>query len=486
MDEGRRRAAPPGIVGEQRRRRRAAPLVGRRRAAAPAGRRRGIGSSSTTRVLGLARHPRLVGAGGDVAVGGAPPARVEVAVEARGARARAARLRRRPPTRVAGRASTRSTLTQPGRVGGERLEARDRRRRPSGVAAPVGGDVAVGVAGEEQPAERRVAAVPRARPPHDGLVLRAGQRDVGEAQVLAALLGVVLAPVVRRSRGRRADVDRTRSSSACGSWKKTGCGSSRDVARLPQERAVDDRELEALAAVDGQDLDRLGVGLQPPAALLVARVLARPSAIRCAQPARSARWRRAARSSPRRAAAGRRGAGRSAGARRRRVASTRAGRPSSSVIVSSSDATPRRAARRAQRAGGGGRSSQAASSAAATCSAVQPRNDVSAAGVRARGRGRPLERLEQPQPLARGRGGEHAAGAVDHRRDADARRARRGRARRCVCVRTSTAMWPGPDRLARRARAVLRRGSRSRRPRTSSATTSAARSSATCSRAPRC
>ena len=38
---------------------------------------------------------------------------------------------------------------------------------------------------------------------------------------------------------------------------------------------VDDRELEALAAVDRQDLDRLGVGVEPPAALLVAAVARR-------------------------------------------------------------------------------------------------------------------------------------------------------------------------------------------------------------------
>ena len=43
---------------------------------------------------------------------------------------------------------------------------------------------------------------------------------------------------------------------------------------LPQVRAVDDRELEPLAAVDGEDLHRLGVGLEPAAAVLVAGVLA--------------------------------------------------------------------------------------------------------------------------------------------------------------------------------------------------------------------
>ena len=43
--------------------------------------------------------------------------------------------------------------------------------------------------------------------------------------------------------------------------------------RVPQERAVDDGELEALAAVDRQDLHGVGVGLQPPGALLVATFL---------------------------------------------------------------------------------------------------------------------------------------------------------------------------------------------------------------------
>src|SRR4051812_16089896 len=39
--------------------------------------------------------------------------------------------------------------------------------------------------------------------------------------------------------------------------------------RVPQERAVDDGELESLAAMDRQDLDGVGVGLQPPRALFV-------------------------------------------------------------------------------------------------------------------------------------------------------------------------------------------------------------------------
>ena len=43
----------------------------------------------------------------------------------------------------------------------------------------------------------------------------------------------------------------------------------------PQERAVDDRELEPLAAVDRQHLDSLGIGLEPPRAVLVAALPAR-------------------------------------------------------------------------------------------------------------------------------------------------------------------------------------------------------------------
>ena len=45
-----------------------------------------------------------------------------------------------------------------------------------------------------------------------------------------------------------------------------------DVARLPGERVVDDRELEALAAMDRQHLHRLGVGVEPQRAILVGAV----------------------------------------------------------------------------------------------------------------------------------------------------------------------------------------------------------------------
>ena len=57
------------------------------------------------------------------------------------------------------------------------------------------------------------------------------------------------------------------------SWKATGVAVAGIRDRLPEVGVVDDRELEALAAVHRQHLDRLGVALQPAAALLVAAVL---------------------------------------------------------------------------------------------------------------------------------------------------------------------------------------------------------------------
>ena len=64
-------------------------------------------------------------------------------------------------------------------------------------------------------------------------------------------------------------------------------------------------------------------------------------------------------------------------------------------------------------------SSQSSSSADATRSAVQPRNGVSAAERGAWRRRRALDRLEQAQPVARRRGAEDAARAVDDGGDAD-------------------------------------------------------------------
>jgi hypothetical protein len=104
-------------------------------------------------------------------------------------------------------------------------------------------------------------------------MLRARERDIREAQVLAALLGLVLALVGREVGAVHADVDDALVA-GLRVVEEDRLGIARDVARLPQVGVVDDRELDALAAMDGEDLDGLGVGLEAPAALLVARVLA--------------------------------------------------------------------------------------------------------------------------------------------------------------------------------------------------------------------
>ena len=104
-------------------------------------------------------------------------------------------------------------------------------------------------------------------------MLRAGQRDVGQAQVLAALLGLVLAAVGGEVGAVHADVDHALVA-RLRIVEEDRLGVVGDPARLPQVGVVDDRELDALAAVDGEDLDRLGIGLEAAAALLVARVLA--------------------------------------------------------------------------------------------------------------------------------------------------------------------------------------------------------------------
>ena len=59
---------------------------------------------------------------------------------------------------------------------------------------------------------------------------------------------------------------------AAASWN-SGSWLGRDPRRLPEERAVDDRELEALAPVDRQHLHRGGVRLEPAAAVLVVHVV---------------------------------------------------------------------------------------------------------------------------------------------------------------------------------------------------------------------
>ena len=406
----------------------------------------GVSGSSLEDRLARARSPTSgsCAAGGDVAVGGPPPPQVEAAVEPR---------RRELDRRIDAAGSNRDR--QPERraldADAARAPARRaprsarRRRRRSASSCRTARRCRRRPCANSRRAERRVAAVADAGPPDDRLVLRAGQRDVGEPQVLAALLDHVLLDVALEGPALRA-----RRRSCAGPRRRVveedRLRVVRDPGRLPQERAVDDRELEALAAVDRQHLHRLGVGLEPPARSSSPSSRS-ASAMRSASQPRSAVDARAARRSRRGAAAGRRGAGRSAAARRHRCASTRAARPSPTVIASVSAATPLSRRTRPSGEGAGGPPPTPPRRRWRPARPLQPRNGVSAA-VRARsGRGGPLERLEQPQPVARRRGGEHAAGAVDDRRDAARRAARRGPARRCALRADEHGDVPRADRL---------------------------------------
>ena len=94
----------------------------------------------------------------------------------------------------------------------------------------------------------------------------AGQRHVGEAQLLAALLDVVLVQVGVVLVAGQADVDRAPGLLVV---EVDGLPLVREAPGVPQERAVDDRELEALAAVEGEHLHGVGVGVQAARALVV-------------------------------------------------------------------------------------------------------------------------------------------------------------------------------------------------------------------------
>ncbi len=156
------------------------------------------------------------------------------------------------------------------RAGASAATSAKRERAPAlraGARSPKPADAAPGILREQQPPEWRLARVPGARPPDHGLVAGAGQRDVGEAQLLAALLDVVLVQVdvVFEPAPSSTSIARWPSSS----WKPDGLALVGEAAGLPQERAVHDREFEALAAVEGEHLDRVGVGVQAPRALVV-------------------------------------------------------------------------------------------------------------------------------------------------------------------------------------------------------------------------
>ena len=177
------------------------------------------------------------------------------------------RLRARPAHRAPPPARARSMLIASRRLGSaisvSRFDDLALARRPAELD---------GVRIEQQPGERRPPAPERAGPPHDGLVARPGQRDVGEPELLAPLLGDVLVPVgVEAGAVPAADVDRA--PVAGRRVVEDGRFVLRDPPGVPEVRAVDDRELEALAAVDRQHLHGLRVGFQPAAAVLVGGVV---------------------------------------------------------------------------------------------------------------------------------------------------------------------------------------------------------------------
>ncbi len=248
---------------------------------------------------------------------------------------------------------------------------------------------------------------------------RPRQRNVGEPEILAALLADELLAVGVVVAAREADVDRALVAGRR-VVKEDRARRAGDEPRLPQERQVDDRELQTLAAVDGENLDRLGVGFQAPAALLVGGVgigLGDPRPQPGGERARAellgaggavqeltdvaqigeATLPRGARQDPRRQPLVDGDDLHQSG----HAALPEDSRPAVEALV---DLLPGR------RVLIGGVLREA------------PRRPADEAGdrrgARACDRGRPLERLQQRQPLACGCGGEHAAGAVDHRRHA--------------------------------------------------------------------
>src|SRR5207245_701426 len=111
--------------------------------------------------------------------------------------------------------------------------------------------------GEQEPADRRLAAAPAGRPPNRRLMAGAGERDVGEPEVLTPALELVLALMVAVGRSFETDIDRAATVLVVEVDRERAL---RVWSRVPQEGAIDDRKLEALAAVNREDLDGVGVG----------------------------------------------------------------------------------------------------------------------------------------------------------------------------------------------------------------------------------
>ena len=203
--------------------------------------------------LGLAAHAgcdrsSAVHGGGQRGVRGPPP----VQVERRGRTAR---------TLSVGGGVRRSAASRPGRARSTCSSATSGpEARPSNGSPGQLGQLAAGRAPVPLAAGRGTAAGPRPGccrrgPPGDDLALGPGQRDVEQPQVLPGLLGPVAGEAARTGPGRtgrrrRARSRRVRGAGSCSRRIPPSSGRRRAVPGLGQ---VDDRELQALAAVHGQD-----------------------------------------------------------------------------------------------------------------------------------------------------------------------------------------------------------------------------------------
>ncbi len=349
-------------------------------------------------------------AGGDPAVGRAPPLGVEPAPEAAGGEGRRRLRLARPHGAVAAVAALDADAARGpfGQLAEGRLGL-----AVAGRLVAVDGHVAVLVPEEQQPAQRRVPAVPRRRPPHHRLVAGPGEGDVGQAQLLAPPLLDVLAPRPTLPAAAHVDGPPVTSPFVVVDGRFVG----RDPARVPQVGAVDDRELQPLAAVDGHHLHRLGVGLQPAGPVLGVTVFAGLGDA-LAQPPGQRRHAQLL--------------GRGLGVQELADVA-QVGEPA--LAVDLRQHPPRQALGQ----GDGLQQRGHPPPAQHACPPVQPgvellpggvagggdllrrpaQEHAERGGVRRRGRRRALEGLEQAQPLAGDGGGEDAAGAVDHRRHAD-------------------------------------------------------------------
>ena len=136
---------------------------------------------------------------------------------------------------------------------------------------PVGHRRLSGRPAEQQPAEARVGGVLAGSPPGHHLGLGSGERHVGEPQLLARVLG----PRATGRVGRAGQVEATGALVVVEQLLGgVGCVAVEEV------RQVDDGVLQALAAVDGEDLHGRGVGVETPGAFGggegVATLLAEP------------------------------------------------------------------------------------------------------------------------------------------------------------------------------------------------------------------